>query len=319
MRIRNLSSMKKTIPVHRHRATKPKVYSKLDLIPTGQASLTLTQGALVLEGGAFRGLYSQGFMDVMMENDLNLSCVIGVSAGALGGMNYVSGQIGRSARINLSFRHDSRYVGGRALLHSKSFLDVGFLTEDRGILEPFDNDRFNRPEQRFIAVATNCLTGEAEYFEKGECNDILRAVRASATMPFISPMVKMDGTPYMDGGCSCKIPYQWAIDQGFHKILVIRTREIEYRKPEKVSHAALRAYRKHPAFAQKLSTSNLDYNKQCDDIERLHSEKRLLRLAPSMPVLVSRIENDMEKLGELYQLGRQDCENQLEEIREYLR
>ena len=88
-----------------------KVYSRLDEIPKGTASDKITEGCLVLEGGAFRGLYTQGFLDAMMENDINLSCVIGVSAGALSGMNYVSGQIGRSGRINLGFRHDSRYIG----------------------------------------------------------------------------------------------------------------------------------------------------------------------------------------------------------------
>ena len=166
-------------------------------IPHGRASEALVPGCLVLEGGAFRGLYTQGFLDAMMENGLNLSCVVGVSAGALAGANYVSGQIGRSARTNLVYRHDSRYIGARSLLHSHSILDVGFLTEDRGVLEPLDRERFDRPEQRYVAVATDCETGEATYFEKGRCSDILLAARASATMPFLSPVVTIDGKPYL--------------------------------------------------------------------------------------------------------------------------
>jgi len=295
-----------------------KVYSGLNSIPDGRAGNVLVEGCLVLEGGAFRGLYSQGFLDAMMENDLNLSCVIGVSAGALSGVNYVAGQIGRSARINLSYRHDSRYVGIRALLHSRSFLDVSFLTEDRGILEPLDMVRFNRPEQRFLAVATNCVTGTAAYFEKGKCSDIFLAAQASATMPFISPMVKIDGTPYLDGGCTCKIPYEWALREGFRKILVLRTRDAFFRKKDSTSSAALRIYRKYPEFARSLSGSNQEYNRQCDEIERLHAQGKLLRLAPSRPVTVSRVEKDMEKLGALYFLGRQDCLDQLETIRSYL-
>ena len=165
-------------------------------IPHGRASEALVPGCLVLEGGAFRGLYTQGYLDAMMENGLNLSCVIGVSAGALAGVNYVSGQIGRSARTNLAYRHDSRYIGARSLLHSHSLLDVGFLTEERGVLEPLDRARFDRPEQRYVAVATDCETGEATYFEKGKCGDILLAARASATMPFLSPVVMIDGTPW---------------------------------------------------------------------------------------------------------------------------
>ena len=202
-----------------------KVYSHLTEIPSGKAGSSITEGCLVLEGGAFRGLYTQGFLDAMMVNDINMRCTIGVSAGALGGMNYVAGQIGRSARTNLRFRHDSRYVGAKAVVHSHSLLDVSFLTEERGILEPLDKERFMQPDRQFIAVATNCLNGKAAYFEKGRCSDILQAVRASATMPFISPMVKIDGIPYLDGGCSCKIPYRWALKKGFKKIIVIKTRE----------------------------------------------------------------------------------------------
>ncbi len=295
-----------------------KQYSRMADIPRGMADEGITEGCLVLEGGAFRGLYSQGFLDAMMVNGLNLRCVIGVSAGALGGMNYVSGQIGRSARINLGFRHDTRYVGARALFHGHSILDVGFLTEERGPFEPLDRERFMRPDRRFVAVAANCLTGEAAYFEKGACSDILRAVRASATMPYISPMVMLDGIPYLDGGCACKIPYQWALDQGYPKILVIRTREPSFRKEEKSSSAALRFYRRYPAFAKKLADSPRDYNRQCDEIEALHQSGRLLRLAPSEPVTVSRLEGDMEKLGDLYWLGWRDSMAALEEMRSYL-
>ncbi len=271
-----------------------------------------------MEGGAFRGLYTQGFLDALMVNGINISCVVGVSAGALGGMNYVSGQIGRSARINLGYRHDSRYVGAKALLRGHSFLDVGFLTEDRGILEPFDRERFFRPERRFAAVVTNCLTGEAEFFEKGKCGDIILAVRASATMPFISPMVEMDGTPYLDGGCSCPIPCRWALDQGYGKVLLIRTRDVSFRQKEKEIRAAYAVYRRYPALAERLARNRADYNRACDEAEALHAEGKILRFAPSEPVSVSRIEGDLEKLGDLYWLGWKDCEAGLGQIREYL-
>ena len=295
-----------------------KAYSRMSEIPTGRAGGELSDACLVLEGGAFRGLYSQGFLDAMMLNGVGLGCVIGVSAGALSGVSYVSGQIGRSARINLGFRRDSRYVGVKALLHGRSILDIGFLTEDRGILEPLDEERFYGSEQRFVAVTTNCLTGETSYFEKGACDDIMLAVRASATMPFISPAVIIDGEPHLDGGCSCKIPYEWALGQGFEKILVIRTRELDFRKEAKEQPIALRVYGEYPAFARRLARSRIDYNRQCDEIERLHAEGRLLRFAPSEHVSVSRIEGDLEKLGDLYWLGCHDALENLEAMRSYL-
>lgn len=302
----------------RPRSTHDKVYSRLSEIPGGSASEQLVEGCLVLEGGAFRGLYTQGFLDGLMQNDLNLSCVIGVSAGALSGMNYVSGQIGRSARINLGHRTDSRYVGTRAMLHSRSLLDVGYLTEDRGILEPLDEERFNRPEQAFVAVTTNCQTGRTAYFEKGACSDIKRAVRASATMPYISPMVTIDGEPHLDGGCSCKIPYAWALERGFEKVVVVRTRDKDFRKKDRESSTALRRYRNYPEFARRLSRNAIEYNRECDEVERLHEEGRLMRIAPSEPVTVSRLERDLDKLGDLYWLGMSDCTDNLDGLTAYL-
>ena len=296
-----------------------RIFSRLDAVPRGNAGYNTVRGCLILEGGAFRGLYTQGFLDALMQQSINLECVVGVSAGALSGMYYISGQIGNAARINLTYRHDSRYLGMKALLHSRSIVDVGFLTENRGIFEPMDMKRFNYPGQRFLAVATNCLTGKAEYFEKGKCGDIFLAVRASATMPFVSPAVMIDGVPYLDGGCACKIPYQWALDQGFEKILVLRTREAAFRKPEKVSSASLRFYgRRYPEFARALSMSSIDYNRQCAEIEQLHAQGRLMRLAPSQPVGISRLERDVEKLGALYELGYRDARAQLPAIQDYL-
>lgn len=295
-----------------------RTYTGMDRIPRGQASETLTPGCLVLEGGAFKGLYTQGLLDAMMLEGVNLQCVIGVSAGALAGVNYVSGQIGRSARVSLTYRHDPRYVGMKAFRHSRSIVDVGFLTEERGIYEPLDRARFDRPEQRFLAVATSCETGEAVAFEKGKCGDIMLAARASATLPYLAPMVYIDGHPYLDGGCACKMPYEWALREGFEKIIVIRTREISFRKKNREDPLAEKVYRKYPRIMEKIRRMNLEANREFEEVERLHREGRLLRLAPSQPVEVSRLERDMEKLGKLYWLGYQDGMDHMDEIRAYL-
>ena len=343
------------LPIEHLLPSEPNMDEILADIPRGQAPEGLVAGCLVVEGGAFRGLHTQGFLDVMMENGLNLSCVIGVSAGALAGANYVSGQIGRSARTNIAFRHDSRYIGAKSLLHSHSILDVGFLTENRGILEPLDRARFDRPDRRYVAVATNCETGEATYFEKGRCSDILLAARASATMPFSSPAVMIDGVPYLDGGCSDAIPYRWALAQGYEKIVVLRTRDKAFRDKGRVLRradalaetyvkrklpGAGRVYRAYPAFAEQLSRreqsavnriyrrypalaaafmdSYRRYNEACDELEQLHETGRLLHVCPSRPIEVGTIEGNVTKLRDLYLQGRQDCLDLLPAMRKYL-
>ncbi|MBO6260613.1 MAG: patatin family protein [Lachnospiraceae bacterium] len=291
-------------------------------IPEGHASEKITEGCLVIEGGAFRGgAYDSGVLDCLMVNDINFQCVLGVSAGAITGLDYMSGQIGRSARLNIGFRHDPRYVGYKALYNDKSLVGFSFLYDTYNEIEPFDEEFFKRKSRRFITVATDMHTGKPAFFERGKCRSIKRAVRASASMPLVTKPVVMNGVPYLDGGCSDKIPYDWALEQDFEKIVVIRTREREYRK-KTISKAEKRAletvYRKFPDFVRSATTSNEQYNAQCDDLERLEKEGRLMILEPKTPVTIGRLESDMEKIKALYWQGYQETEDALDRLREYL-
>lgn len=299
---------------------KIQVYSGIETLPKGSASDNITEGCIVLEGGAFRGVYTSGVLDALMEEDINMRCTVGVSAGALNGVNYVSGQIGRSGRINLRYRHDSRYVGPKAIRRNKGIIGFDFVFGDMAKVPPLDKKRFMDKSRQFYAVVTDLKTGKAEYLEKNSGIPPLRAVRASASMPFVSKPVIINGRPYLDGGCSCKIPYQFAIDKGFEKIIVIKTRHGDFRKS--VSDRKLRAenvvYRNYPEFAKALINSNADYNRQCDELERLAAEGRIFLITPSENITVSRLEGDMEKLGHVYNMGYNDAKNELERLREYL-
>ncbi|MBE6126132.1 MAG: patatin family protein [Erysipelotrichaceae bacterium] len=294
------------------------VYSGIDKIPAGSASDKITEGCLVLEGGAFRGLYTQGVLDAFMLNDINFQCVVGTSAGAMAGMNYVSGNIGRSARANLTYRHNSYYIGVKSVRKAHSLINLDFLLKDYNSIELINIRKFFDPRRRFVAVCTNCSNGDTLYFDRDYCGNIFDAIKASATMPFVSPMVNVDGIYCLDGGSSCKIPYQWALDQGYEKVVVIKTRENGFRKKVSDRKPAHRIYINHQAFAEKLDNSPAAYNAQCDELEVLEKEGRLYVMAPSQQVTVSRVESDIEKLGDLYWLGYNDALASLDSLREYL-
>ena len=298
------------------------VYRGMDSVPTGQAKNWLVPGCMVLEGGAFRGVYTSGVLDALMQANINLQTTIGVSAGALVGLNYVSGQIGRAARMNLLLRHDDRYVGITAMKHNKGVIgfDYMFSDEIEGV-EQFDEERLMRPDRRFLAVAANLRTGKEEMFEAGKCDNIYLACQASASMPYVSKPVEMNDDLYLDGGCCCKIPYQWALNEGFEKIVVIRTRDRSFRKeiaPLKNRAAANTVYRHYPKFIDAVEHSDEMYNAQCDELEKLEQTGRIFTIAPSRPVEISRLEGDMEKLGSLYDLGYMDARNQLDALKDYL-
>lgn len=296
------------------------VFSGLDSLPRGRASETLTEGCAVLEGGAFRGVYGEGVLDAMMEEDINLSCTVGVSAGALNGMNYVTGQIGRSARLNLRYRHDPRYVGSGTRKTNDGIIGFDFMFGDAGKDEPYDMEYFLRSERKFYAVASSLETGEALYFGKENCTDMYQAVRASASMPYISKPVPVDGVPCLDGGCSVKIPYQYALDHGYKKIVLVLTRPKSYRRKENSLTDKLSKpfYHKNKAFAQVLRESSARSNRELDEIEKLEEGGRIFVIRPSKDMGIGRLEKDMEKLGAWYYLGYEDARDCMPRLRAYL-
>lgn len=298
-----------------------KVYSGIQRLPVGRASDKLTEGCLVLEGGAFRGVYTSGVIDALMQEDINLRCVFGVSAGAMNGVNYVSGQIGRSGRVNLRYRHDSRYVGLNALRKDKGIIGFSFVFGEMENVEPLDTERLCRGDREFNAVATCLETGKAEALNFSDAEDIFKAVQASASMPFVSKPVELGDKHYLDGGCACKIPYRFALERGFEKIVVVRTRVRSFRKPLKPDHrvnAEKMFYKDYPQFAEELMRSNASYDRQCDELEQLEASGRIFTLAPSDNMSISRLESDMEKLGALYWMGFNDTKARVPELRGYL-
>lgn len=278
--------------------------------------------ALVLEGGSLRCMFSAGVTDVMMNNGLPFDGVFGVSAGALTGVNFVSGQPGRTAKVNLDYVNDKRYLGIRSLLLHKSIFNFDFLFgEISKELLPFDWDAFENSPCEFTAVATNCVTGRPMYCEKSSCSDIYAAVRASASMPLLAPMVTVEGAPCLDGGVSVSIPYQKALDEGYEKIVVVTTREHGFRKPS-VKGAAARAYarhyRKYPELVRALLNVPRRYNRELEQLEALELQGRLLVVRPQKPITISRTEKDREKLQALYDEGEAVGLERLAALKSYL-
>ena len=300
--------------------TKDSELPDMTKIPRKQAPDTIISGCIVLEGGGFRGMYTSGVLDCLMEQGINFSCTVGVSAGALNGLNYAAGQIGRSARFNLQYRWDSRYVGVQAYRANHGIIGFDFVLDEYNRFDPLNAEVFYRQDRRFVAVATSCLTGKAEYFEKGKCRELMKAVQASASIPYVSRPVEVEGVPCLDGGCADRVPFQWAVDQGYEKILVVRTRTRDFRaEPNpRASHVAKRFYWRHPEFSQVLAETDEIYNRQCDRMEELEAQGRIFYLTPSEAPDVKVLEKDLGKLLSLYQLGYRDAQAQLPALRAYL-
>ena len=278
---------------------------------------------LILEGGALRSLYTSGVLDVLMKYKIEANYVVGVSAGALTGMNYVAKQLGRSAKINIENCNNPRYIGMKALRKEKGIIGYDYLFNEISKKEyPFDYETFKFSKQKFIPVITNCEKGITEYVEKNDCKeDIFKVVQASSSMPLCSKMVKIGNSHYLDGAVTMAIPVDWAIEQGHRNILVVLTRDRNYRKPE-VSNTMKRVYKrvyhKYPNLVEKLCTMPERYNNLKVHIDELEKQGRIMVIAPKEPVTVSRLEKDKEKLQKLYEDGKRDMEENIERIMEKL-
>ncbi|MGN1315554.1 MAG: patatin family protein [Acutalibacteraceae bacterium] len=276
--------------------------------------------ALILEGGGMRGLYTSGVLDVLMENDIYADVAAGVSAGALFGINYKSKQIGRVLRYNLKYAGKPEYTGWKSFLKTGNLMNKEFWFEDIPFkLDPMDCETYRNNKTEFHAVITNLQNGQAEYknifdLENEECMEYLRA---SGSLPFCSKPVVVNGIPYLDGGIADSIPLKHYLENGYEKAIVILTRPKNYRKNGDIHGAGL-FYKKYPKFSETLKDRNKTYNEQCEYVERLEKEEKIVVIRPSETVKVSRTEKDPTVLQKMYDLGVKDGNNILAKIKEYL-
>lgn len=276
--------------------------------------------SLVLEGGGMRGLFTAGVLDVFLEQNLMFQHVIGVSAGACHACSYLSRQKGRALAISVDYLHDKHYMGLYSLLTSGDLFNVRYAYERIPLqLNPYDYDAFLQAAPDFCAVVTNCRTGQAEYPTLTDLRKDLVWVRASASLPYVSRLVRIGGQPYLDGGLCDSIPLEHMRQRGFAKNVVVLTRHAGYRKSASSgeSMAALR-YALRPGLVAALRRRPAMYNAQLDYVRQQEAEGHAFVLRPPEPLAIERIEKDRSKLLAAYEAGRQETLRRLPDLLAYL-
>ena len=284
--------------------------------------MELLKGAMCLEGGSLRGLFTAGVLDALLDNEVYIEYVNGVSAGSMNGMNYISRQRGRSKRINLKYLHDKRYISYKNMFKSRQIFNFDFLFDDiSNKYDIFDWESFNDKAKKYEVVATDVITGESRFFDKNNCSDIISAVKASASMPVMSKMIDVEGRKYLDGGISTPIAYKRAFDVGYSKAIVVLTREEGYRKKpvNKINESIYKRYFKPlPNLVEKLMTVPERYNKMQEEMEELAKEGKLLIIRPQNKVTVQRLEHNSVKLEKLYNEGYEEGLKNIENIKNFI-
>lgn len=281
----------------------------------------LTNGALVLEGGAARGIYTAGVCDVLMEQGIHMQCIAGVSAGALNGWNIMCRQVGRYASIALYHCRDARHTGWKAILTDGGYIGFDFIFGDVNDEFPLDASAIDDPARRLVVVSTDLETGKPFYGERGSCSSLRRATVASASYIGISRVVELDGHKLLDGCHSAIVPFDWAVEQGYRKQIVVLTREREYRKKpvsKENLHLVRTLFGRYPAFCDSVERTQERYGSLRERICAAEEAGEVFVIAPREPVDVKRVERDEKKLYRLYLRGRRDAKEALPALRAYL-
>lgn len=277
---------------------------------------------LVMEGGAMRGMYTAGVIDVFMENDIVFDGAVGVSAGAVFGCNYKSHQIGRVIRYNKKYCRDPRYVSFRSLLRTGDIYGEKFCYHELPEkLDVFDTDTYKNSLMEFYVVCTDAVTGKAVYHKCDNGDDVdIQWMRASAAMPVLSKLVTIDGQILSDGATVDSIPVRFFEKKGYERNVVILTRPEGYIKKKNSYMPVIRAaLKKYPELVRALENRHEMYNETLEYIREEEKAGKLLVIRPGRKLEVGAVERSPEKLEAVYQTGRKDALERVEEIKAWIK
>ena len=261
---------------------------------------------LVLEGGAFRGLFTAGVLDGLLDIKAELKYVIGVSAGITNAYSYISKQRGRNLEIMEKYMGDKRYISYGNLIRCGSLMDFDYVfNEIPNKHSIFDYDEFYKYDGKVLAGAFNVETGEVEYFDKDKLDEKNTILKASCSIPLLFPFVNIEDKYYADGGLSNPIPIYKSIEDGNDKNIIVLTRNIDYRKKKsKANQIAYKVYKKkYPKLAEVLAKRHIEYNKELEFCNELENKGNAIVLRPTIPMDVGRFERDKVKLRNIYNNG----------------
>lgn len=276
---------------------------------------------LVLEGGAMRGLFTAGVIDVLMENNIKFNGAIGVSAGAAFGCNYKSGQIGRVIRYSKRFANSWKYASLWSLLTTGDYFGAEYAYHFiPNKLDIVDFETFRNNPMEFWAVATNVGSGKAVYRQLSTLDyEELEFVRASASMPLVSNIVKLNGQRLLDGGVADSIPLAFFQKQGYQRNVVVLTQPKGYRKqPNKLMPLMHLQLHRHPKMLKALAERHIMYNKEVDLVLQEERKGNVFVLQPQIKLTIGHTSHNPKKMQETYEHGRKVATEELEKLKQFL-
>lgn len=275
--------------------------------------------SLILEGGTFRTIFTAGVLDAFLAKNIEFPYVIGISAGAINACSYISKQPERTFRTISTYRNDPRYMGWRNFLTEKSYFGLNFSYNILpNQLDVFDWQAFRGFNGEVEFGVTNATTGQAEYLDALTMDDECTMLRATCALPVLFPEIKINGTPYFDGGLADAVPIKRAEDKGFNKHIIVLTRPPGYRKSlDSKTKWIIKAFQKrYPEIAKSLATRAERYNNTMAYIEQLEAEGKAFVFRPPLPL--DSFEKNPKTMKVTYDLGYRQMLNRQQELLDFL-
>ena len=275
---------------------------------------------LVLEGGGMRGLFSAGVLDALLElKELSVNGIVGVSSGALFGVNYVSKQKERAVRYNKKYADDKRYMGLHSWITTGNAVNKDFAFYELPYkLDVFDNETFKKAKTDFYVVMTNVESGKAEYVLIKDAFAQMEYLRATSALPFASKIIEINGKKYLDGGISDSIPIDFCESLGYDKIIAVLTRPEGTYKEDKLGFLYKLVYRKYPNLVNSLLNMATDYEKVLAKIKDLENKEKIFVVRPPEVLKIGRLEKNRDKIQKVYDTGLNTGLKELNNIVKYL-
>ena len=275
---------------------------------------------LVLEGGGMRGLFSAGVLDALLElKELSVNGIVGVSSGALFGVNYVSKQKERAVRYNKKYADDKRYMGLHSWITTGNAVNKDFAFYELPYkLDVFDNETFKKAKTNFYVVMTNVESGKPEYVLIEDAFAQMEYLRATSALPFASKIIEINGKKYLDGGISDSIPIDFCESLGYDKIIAVLTRPEGTYKEDKLRFLYKLVYRKYPNLVNSLLNMATDYEKVLAKIKDLENKGKIFVVRPPEVLKIGRLEKNRDKIQKVYDTGLNTGLKELNNIVKYL-
>ena len=282
----------------------------------------MTKVGLVLEGGAMRGMYTAGVLDVFLDNDIHIDGIIGVSAGALFGVNYFSKQKGRVIRYSKRFCKDLRYISILSYILTGNVVNKNFAYyKVSNKLDKFDDETFKKSDGEFYTTVTNIETGQPEYIKLNSCYEQMEVLRATSAMPLVTKPVEVNNRKYLDGAVGDSIPILKLKELGYDKIIVVLTRPLSYRKEDlsiKTIKKINKRYKNYPNLIKAMINRPSKYNHILEEIIKMENNQEIFVIRPSDDINIKVIERNKNKLQEVYDLGINDAKKCINKLLKYL-